>query len=110
MFVHILLLIICNFNCLYGDNQCSIQSPSSSADCSSENRQSFVTRYANCSLLPECGEGPYFINEEILKKDLVEDRKGHPLHLKLNLVDYRTCSPISGAKIYIWQPDYAGML
>uniref|UniRef100_T1K8P1 Intradiol ring-cleavage dioxygenases domain-containing protein n=2 Tax=Tetranychus urticae TaxID=32264 RepID=T1K8P1_TETUR len=78
--------------------------------CSQESvKQSFVTRFTECSLSPEVGEGPYFIEEDIIRSNIVEDRIGIRLNVTLNLVDFNTCKPIKGAKVYIWQPDYSGI-
>ncbi|XP_053205966.1 uncharacterized protein LOC128390298, partial [Panonychus citri] len=70
---------------------------------------SFATRFADYPLSPEVGEGPYFIEEDIIRSNIIEDREGTSLNLTLNLIDFATCKPIEGVKVYIWQPDYSGI-
>lgn len=64
---------------------------------------------ASCSLAldPELTQGPFWLTDHPQASDLVEDRKGVPLALKLTVVD-QACRPISGTKIDIWHCDAAG--
>jgi protocatechuate 3,4-dioxygenase beta subunit len=63
----------------------------------------------SCVLTPEQTEGPYYIANEKLRRDITEGRPGTPLTLRLTVVDARTCKPIKGATVDIWHCDAAGI-
>ncbi|MFD7919796.1 intradiol ring-cleavage dioxygenase [Streptomyces sp. NPDC059740] len=54
-------------------------------------------------------EGPYYIDYELFRKDVVEDRTGVPLLLVLRAVDATTCRPIRNSAIEIWHCDASGV-
>lgn len=62
-----------------------------------------------CSLDPEVTEGPYWIDNDITRRDIREDRKGLLLKLGLTVVDATTCKAIKGADVEIWHADAAGL-
>ena len=41
---------------------------------------------ALCSLTPELEEGPYYLNETLLRRNITEDQAGVPLTLRVKLV------------------------
>ncbi|MFJ3086748.1 intradiol ring-cleavage dioxygenase [Streptomyces sp. NPDC086838] len=61
------------------------------------------------SLTTEQIEGPYYIDYELFRKDVVEDRTGIPLLLVLRVVDNATCRPIRNSAIEIWHCDASGV-
>src|SRR5947207_13582729 len=62
-----------------------------------------------CVLIPEQTEGPYYIANEKLRRNITEGRPGTPLTLRLGVVDASTCRPIKGAAVDIWHADAAGV-
>jgi protocatechuate 3,4-dioxygenase beta subunit len=72
------------------------------------------TRFASaageplCKLTAEQEEGPFYIPGAKLRSDLIEDRSGVPLELKIRLVNSEDCSALRGASIEIWSCDAAG--
>jgi len=62
-----------------------------------------------CVLTPEQTEGPYYIPNERLRRNITEGRPGTPLTLRLGVVDASTCRPIKGAAVDIWHADAAGV-
>ena len=62
-----------------------------------------------CVLTPEQTEGPYYIPNERLRRNIAEGRPGTPLALRLSVVDASTCRPIKGAAVDIWHADAAGV-
>jgi hypothetical protein len=62
-----------------------------------------------CSLDPEVTEGPYWIDNDLTRHDIREDRKGLLLKLGLTVVDASTCKAIEGADVEIWHADSAGL-
>jgi protocatechuate 3,4-dioxygenase beta subunit len=54
-------------------------------------------------------EGPYYIDYELFRKNVVEDRTGVPLILVLRAVDATTGHPIRDSAIEVWQCDASGV-
>jgi len=62
-----------------------------------------------CVLTPEQTEGPYYIPNEKLRRNITEGRPGTPVTLRLSVVNASTCRPIKGAGVDIWHADAAGV-
>jgi protocatechuate 3,4-dioxygenase beta subunit len=62
----------------------------------------------SCVLTPELTEGPYYIPNEKLRRNITDGHSGTPLFLQLAVVDASTCKPIKGAAVDIWHADAAG--
>jgi protocatechuate 3,4-dioxygenase beta subunit len=70
-----------------------------------------------CVVRPEQTEGPYFVDELLNRADIRIDptdravSDGLPLTLRMSVhrVDGRTCNPLSGAQVDIWQCDALGV-
>ncbi|MFI2641759.1 intradiol ring-cleavage dioxygenase [Streptomyces sp. NPDC018610] len=54
-------------------------------------------------------EGPYYIDYELFRKNVVEDRTGIPLLLVLRAVDAATCRPLRDSAVEIWHCDASGV-
>jgi len=61
-----------------------------------------------CVLTPELTEGPYYIANEKLRRDIRDGHPGTPLGLRLTVLNAATCKPIKGAAVDIWHADAAG--
>jgi len=61
-----------------------------------------------CVLAPEQTEGPYYLPNEKVRRNIAEGRPGTPLRLRLGVVDASTCAPIRGAAVDIWHCDALG--
>ena len=62
----------------------------------------------SCVLAPEQTEGPYYVANEKVRRNITEGRAGTLLTLRLTVVDSRTCKPIKGAAVDIWHCDALG--
>jgi protocatechuate 3,4-dioxygenase beta subunit len=62
-----------------------------------------------CVLTPEQTEGPYYIANERLRRNITEGHAGVALSLRLTVVNASTCNPIKGAAVDIWHADAAGV-
>jgi protocatechuate 3,4-dioxygenase beta subunit len=62
-----------------------------------------------CSLDPEVTEGPYWIDNDLTRRDIREDRKGLLLKLNLTVVNATTCKAIKAADVEIWHADASGL-
>ena len=63
----------------------------------------------SCVLTPEMTEGPYYLPNERVRRDITEGRPGTPLTLALTVVNASTCKPIRGAAVDIWHADALGV-
>ena len=63
----------------------------------------------SCLLAPEQTEGPYYIANEKVRRDITERRPGTALTLRLKVVDASTCRPVKGAMVEIWHCDAGGL-
>jgi protocatechuate 3,4-dioxygenase beta subunit len=63
---------------------------------------------ASCVLLPEMTEGPYYIDDAAVRRDITEGKPGVPLRLRLTVVDADTCRPIPRASVEVWHADALG--
>jgi protocatechuate 3,4-dioxygenase beta subunit len=61
-----------------------------------------------CVLTPELTEGPYYVPDEKVRRNITEGRPGTPLALRLTVVNASTCKPIKGAAVDIWHCDAGG--
>jgi protocatechuate 3,4-dioxygenase beta subunit len=61
-----------------------------------------------CVLSPELTEGPYYIANEKVRRNITEGQPGAPLTLHLSVLDAATCKPIKGAAVDIWHASAAG--
>jgi protocatechuate 3,4-dioxygenase beta subunit len=63
---------------------------------------------ASCVLMPEMTEGPYYIDDAAVRRDITEGKAGVPLRLRLTVVDSDTCRPIPRAAVEVWHADALG--
>ncbi|KAK8047127.1 Intradiol ring-cleavage dioxygenase [Apiospora saccharicola] len=61
----------------------------------------------SCTLAPDNANGPYFVYQEHIRQDVVEDLKGVPMHLELQFIDVNTCEP-ADLLIDIWSCNGTG--
>lgn len=62
----------------------------------------------SCVLAPEQTEGPYYLDDAAVRRDVTEGKPGVPLTLRLTVVNVATCRPMKGAAVEIWHCDAAG--
>ena len=62
-----------------------------------------------CVLTPEQTEGPYYIANEAVRRNITEGRPGTPMLLRAFVVNASTCKPIKGAAVDIWHADAGGV-
>jgi protocatechuate 3,4-dioxygenase beta subunit len=64
---------------------------------------------AACALTHESIEGPYYLDYLLMRRNVVEDRTGVRLTLRLRVIDSTTCRPIRDAGVEIWHCDALGV-
>jgi protocatechuate 3,4-dioxygenase beta subunit len=62
-----------------------------------------------CVLTPELTEGPYYIANEKVRRNITEGKPGTPLTLRLGVVDVSSCKSLAGATVDIWHCDAVGV-
>jgi len=62
-----------------------------------------------CVLAPESTEGPFYLDDHRIRRNITEGRPGVPLTLRLAVVDVSSCKPIKGAAVDIWHCDAGGV-
>ena len=62
-----------------------------------------------CVLTPEQTEGPYYIPNEKIRRDITDGKRGLALALHLTVVDASACKPIRGAAVDVWHCDAGGV-
>jgi protocatechuate 3,4-dioxygenase beta subunit len=63
----------------------------------------------SCVLTPEQTEGPYYIANEAVRRNITDGRPGVPLLLRAFVVNASTCKPIKSAAVDIWHADAGGV-
>ena len=61
-----------------------------------------------CVLTPELTEGPYWLDDLLVRNDITEGKAGVPLDLQITVVDASTCAPIEHAAVDVWHCDANG--
>jgi protocatechuate 3,4-dioxygenase beta subunit len=61
-----------------------------------------------CVLTPEMTEGPFYVPDEKVRRNITEGLPGAPLALRLRVLDASTCKPIKGAAVDIWHCSAGG--
>ncbi|KAI5826480.1 aromatic compound dioxygenase [Schizophyllum commune Tattone D] len=63
----------------------------------------------SCVLAPEVTEGPYYINNELVRQDHREDQAGIPLVIDIGILDINTCEPVPNSFVEIWAANATGV-
>jgi protocatechuate 3,4-dioxygenase beta subunit len=66
------------------------------------------TAAVSCVLAPEQTEGPYYIDDHLIRSNITEGKPGVPLELRLRILNASTCKPIRGATVEVWHCDASG--
>lgn len=61
-----------------------------------------------CAIMPEVTEGPYYLDLDLVRRDIREDREGIPVTARIQVVD-AACRPLAGARVDIWHCDAQGV-
>ncbi|KAH6653852.1 Intradiol ring-cleavage dioxygenase [Truncatella angustata] len=62
----------------------------------------------SCILTPDNANGPYFVYQEHIRQNVVENVQGVPMHLELQFIDVNTCKP-ANILIDIWSCNNQGV-
>jgi protocatechuate 3,4-dioxygenase beta subunit len=73
-----------------------------------EGPEAVASGLVSCVLAPEQTEGPFYLDDQKIRRNITEGRPGVPLTTRLTVVDVSTCRAIRGAAVDIWHCDAAG--
>jgi protocatechuate 3,4-dioxygenase beta subunit len=63
---------------------------------------------AACTLTPEQTEGPYYLDIDMVRRDITEGKPGTPLELEVQVLDSDGCTPRRDVAVDIWHCDAGG--
>ena len=66
------------------------------------------TGSGGCTLTPEQTEGPYYVPDAMVRRDITDGRPGAPLRLDLTVQRAGACEPIADATVELWHCDAEG--
>jgi len=80
------------------------------AGCTSDDASADEPITGSCVARPELTEGPFYVDTDLLRTDIREDRKGTRLELSLSVsrVEGYSCVPLEDAVVDVWQADANG--
>jgi protocatechuate 3,4-dioxygenase beta subunit len=61
-----------------------------------------------CVLTPEQTEGPYYVDDALIREDITDGQPGLPLRLAITVVDTDACQPLSDVAVDVWHCDAQG--
>ncbi|KAJ3993810.1 aromatic compound dioxygenase [Lentinula boryana] len=70
--------------------------------------ENLILSSSTCVLAPEAMEGPYYINNEMIRNNLTEGQLGVPLTLDIAVIDVTTCEPMENVLVEIWAANATG--
>ena len=62
----------------------------------------------SCILAPEVTDGPYYVNGELIRKNVKEDQAGIDLYLEVQYVDVTSCQPVPELFVDVWNCNATG--
>ncbi len=102
------LLAACGRNSSSGTAAAQTNAPTGSSSAAVTTAATTAATAASVVLAPEMTEGPYYLDLDLVRSDVREDREGAPLALGLSVIDVSTGAPVSGAAVDIWHCDANG--
>lgn len=64
---------------------------------------------SSCVLQPEVTEGPYYVDGELMRRNITDGQAGIPLYLDVQFVDTSTCEPVPAVFIDLWHSNSTGV-
>jgi len=62
-----------------------------------------------CVTAPEVTEGPYYVNNELVRGDITESQQGVKLLMDFGVMDTSTCTPMNNTFVEIWHANALGL-
>lgn len=74
-----------------------------------DDETSLFSDNSTCILQPEVTQGPYYVDGELLRSNIVDGQEGVPLYLDIQLVDTSTCEPVPAVYMDLWHCNSTGV-
>ncbi|ETS87786.1 hypothetical protein PFICI_01614 [Pestalotiopsis fici W106-1] len=65
--------------------------------------------YQSCLLTPQVTQGPYYVADEYVRREISEDLEGVPIVMDFQVVDINTCEPMPNTYLEIWHANATGV-
>ncbi|PGH14873.1 hypothetical protein AJ79_02735 [Helicocarpus griseus UAMH5409] len=62
-----------------------------------------------CILTAEAMVGPYYVDGELIRNDIVEDQAGVPLYVDIQVLNIETCEPVPNMYTDLWHANSTGV-
>jgi protocatechuate 3,4-dioxygenase beta subunit len=85
------------------------ESDSAATTTSTAATTSITETTVDCILSPELTEGPFYIDLDLVRRDITEGRPGTALELAVKVADGESCEAIEDAAVDIWHCDADGV-
>lgn len=83
--------------------------PSTSTSASASTSAAPQASGTQCVLTANATEGPYYLDNALVRQDITEGKQGVPLKVRLTVQDTTaSCAPVAGAAVEIWHCDAWG--
>jgi protocatechuate 3,4-dioxygenase beta subunit len=63
----------------------------------------------SCVLTPEAGEGPFYLDPNLIRADITSGMPGAPLQLAVQVVRAGDCATLANARVDVWHADALGL-
>jgi protocatechuate 3,4-dioxygenase beta subunit len=57
---------------------------------------------------PEVTEGPFYLNNDLVRQDVRDNQTGILLELDIGVIDTSTCQPLPNVLVEIWHANATG--
>jgi protocatechuate 3,4-dioxygenase beta subunit len=64
---------------------------------------------ASCILVPQTIIGPYYVEGEVIRKDITDKEQGVATHLDFQFIDINTCEAVPNLVIDVWHANSTGV-
>ncbi|MGP3914134.1 dioxygenase family protein [Nonomuraea sp. 10N515B] len=62
-----------------------------------------------CTVTPARSKGPFYLDADMIRSDIRDNKPGVRLRLAIKVQDSETCQPLPGSVVDIWQCDASGL-
>lgn len=76
--------------------------------CAGRDEEVPVDASGPCPLTPEQEEGPFYVDEGLVRSDVLDGESGVALDLWIKVLTAKTCQPIVNAAVDVWSANAAG--
>jgi protocatechuate 3,4-dioxygenase beta subunit len=68
-----------------------------------------LAQAASCVLTEDAGEGPFYLDTDLVRAEVVDGQPGAPLEIAFAVTRARDCAPLTRARVDLWQANAVGL-